>query len=66
YKQWFNRSSQRVGHFTMGKHKLKNGLKSAKCYPYLENLKQHQALSLRYLSSKEKNWMIILITLFAC
>ena len=43
----------------MGKHKLQNGLKSAKCYFNLENLKQHQALSLRYLSSKEKNWMII-------
>lgn len=48
----------------MDKYKLQIGFKSIKCYPYLANLKQHQAESLLNLLSKEKNWMIISITLF--
>ena len=50
----FNRSYQRVGHFTMYKYKLQNGFKSIKYYSYLENLKQYQGGSWRYLSSKKK------------
>lgn len=60
----FNKSHQNVGHFVMGKHKLQSGLKSTKCYFNLENLKRQQAESLLILLSKEKSWMIILITLF--
>jgi len=56
----FNKSHQNAEHFVMGKYKLQNGFKSTKCSFNLENLKQHQGVSLRYLLSKEKSWMIIL------